>query len=102
MVDPSLERSAPRSETSYLPPAVPWTNHGHTLAAWVTVTLVLVGGVVSAVGVIIAVPSMVWAGLAVVLVGLVAGKALQVAGYGQGGKKTLAKQARARAEGRGH
>jgi len=102
MADPSVERSTPQSETAHLPPSAPWTNHGHTVAAWTAVIVVLIGGIVAALGVLIALVWLFWVGLAVVGLGVVAGKVLQMAGYGQGGANTFAKQARARAAGRSH
>jgi len=102
MADLSAERSTNPSETASLPASAPWTNHGQTVAAWTTVTVVLVGSVIAAVGVLIAVTWLFWLGLVVVIVGTAVGKVLQLAGYGQGGANTLARQARARAAGRGH
>ena len=99
MVDPAVERSTPPSEVSYLPPSAPWSNHGRTLAAWTTVTVVLVGSAVAAVGILAALTWLFWVGLAVIVVGVLIGKVLQLAGYGQGGANTLA---RARAAGSSH
>ncbi|RYV52767.1 hypothetical protein EUA98_01720 [Pengzhenrongella frigida] len=90
------------SETASLPATAPWRNHGRTIAAWTAVTVVLVGGILASFGVLAALPWLFWVGMAVVVVGVVAGKVLQMAGYGQGGKYTLARAARARAEGRSH
>ncbi|QTE30786.1 HGxxPAAW family protein [Pengzhenrongella sicca] len=102
MVDQSAEHSAPAAEIASLPPSAPWANHGRTIAAWTTVTVVLVGGTIAAVAVLLAMTWLFWAGLVVVVVGIVIGKILQMAGYGQGGANTLARQERARAAGRGH
>ena len=102
MADPSVARSTHPSETAYLPPSAPWINHGQTIAAWTTVTVVLLGSIVAAMGVLVALTWIFWVGMAVVLLGVAAGKVLQMAGYGQGGTNTLRRQARARADGRGH
>lgn len=75
----------PMREVAYLPPAAPPRNHGHTLAAWVTVVLVLIGGVVMAVGVLVAQPWLFWTGLGVAVVGLVLGRVLKMLGFGQPG-----------------
>lgn len=87
-------QNATKTETVHLPPSAPPTNHGRTLAAWVTTWVVVAGGVVAALGVVAAEPWIFWTGLGVVAGGLVLGKVLQVLGYGQGGAATLARQAR--------
>lgn len=102
MADQSVERSRTQSETANLPPSAPPANHGQTVAAWTLVIVVLVGGAVAAAGVLAALVWLFWVGLGVVAVGIVVGKILQMAGYGQGGANTLARQGRARAAGRGH
>jgi len=102
MSDPSVERSTPPSETASLPTSGPWKNHGQTIAAWTAVTVVVIGGVLASLGVVVALPWLFWVGMVVVAGGVVAGKVLQMAGYGQGGAHTLARAARARAAGRTH
>ena len=71
------------SEKAYLPKVAPPTNHGRTIAAWVTVSVVMFGGVVSAAGILAAKPWLFWVGLAVIGVGLVVGRLLKVLGLGQ-------------------
>ena len=73
------------AELAYLPPASPPTNHGHTVAAWVTVSLVLLGSVISALAVMGAFVWLFWAGMGVVVIGLVAGRVLKMLGFGQPG-----------------
>lgn len=102
MTDPSVERSTSTSETASLPASAPWRNHGQTIAAWTSVTVILVGGVLASFGVMAPLPWLFWLGMAVVVLGVVAGKVLQMAGYGQGGKYTLARAAAARDAGRSH
>ncbi|WP_149204426.1 HGxxPAAW family protein [Actinotalea subterranea] len=80
MGDMSADRPV---EVTHLPVAPPPRNHGHTTAAWVTVTLVLVGAVTSSIAVVVALPWLFWAGLGVILVGLVAGRVLKMLGLGQ-------------------
>ncbi len=82
MGEPAYDRNA---ETAHLPVASPPTNHGNTTAAWVTVIVVLVGAVISSVGVVVARPWLFWAGLGVVLVGVVVGRVLKMLGFGQPG-----------------
>ena len=78
MADPTQ-----RPELAYLPPGSPPTNHGRTTAAWVTVTVVVVGSLVSSLAVVAALPWLFRVGLAVVVVGLLAGRALRMLGFGQ-------------------
>ncbi|MEP7763165.1 HGxxPAAW family protein [Sanguibacter sp. 25GB23B1] len=73
-----------QTEISYLPPSAPPANHGHTRAAWFTTIVVVLGSTIVGVAMCIAMLWLVWVGAAVVLVGLVGGKLLSVAGYGQG------------------
>ena len=96
------DRSTSRSETAYLPPSPPPMNHGHTLAAWFTTFATITGFLVAAAGMVLAIAWVLWAGVAITLLGLVIGKVLQVMGHGQGGDKTLAKERRRREQGRGH
>lgn len=72
-----------RSEHVRPPVAAPPANHGHTLAAWVTVALVMAGGVLAAAGVLSGHAALFWAGLAVVVIALVVGRALKAFGFGQ-------------------
>lgn len=76
------DSSAP-IDVSYLPPSSPPSNHGHTLAAWFTTIVVVVGSIVAGVAMCVPVVWLVWVGAAIVVVGLVGGKILAVAGYGQ-------------------
>jgi fatty acid desaturase len=87
------ELNVPRS-VSVVPPSAPPKNHGNTTAAWTTVIVILVGATIAAVSMIFAIVPLVWTGVVVVVLGIVAGKVLQVLGHGQGGAATLAKEAR--------
>lgn len=80
MADKPLDGSA---ERAHLPEVAPPTNHGHTTAAWVTVSVVLVGAVVAAAAVVAAMPWLFWAGIAVIVVGVVLGLVLRALGLGQ-------------------
>ncbi|MED7954138.1 hypothetical protein PUR61_27530 [Streptomyces sp. BE20] len=57
--------------------------HGHTLAAWTGVTISFIGFGIAGVAMILPSVLLVWAGLAVVLLGAVVGKAMAMAGMGQ-------------------
>lgn len=74
---------APRSEQARLPIGPPPTNHGNTPAAWVTVVVVLVGALVSSLAMIASLVWLVWVGLGVIVVGLLAGRIMRMAGFGQ-------------------
>jgi hypothetical protein len=96
------DRSTSRSETAYLPPSPPPMNHGHTTAAWTTTILVIAGFTITALGMVLTVDWLFWAGVVITVLGLVIGKVLQVMGHGQGGDKTRKKAERAAAAGRSH
>lgn len=71
------------AESARLPEAAPPTNHGHTVAAWVTVSVVMLGAVLAAAGVLASVMALFWVGLAVCGLGAVAGRVLRALGFGQ-------------------
>ena len=58
-------------------------SHGHSVAAWTAVTILLVASAVMALSVIF--PSVFWFSVswALVLIGVIAGKVLSMAGYGE-------------------
>jgi hypothetical protein len=77
-----------KSEIAYLPPGVPPTNHGHTVAAWVTMAGITLGVLIAAWGVIVAQASSSWLvifvlGFVVILASLIAGLVLRNLGMGQ-------------------
>lgn len=80
MAEQSLDRS---TEKAYLPVASPPRNHGHTTAAWVTVTVVIVGSVAASLGVLFGLPGLFWVGMGVVVLGVVLGRVLKMLGFGQ-------------------
>ena len=57
-------------------------DHGHSLAAWVAVAVILVGAAIMAVSVVF--PHMVWfiVGAVIAVVGAILGKVLSMAGFG--------------------
>jgi len=87
-------QNATRTEAMHLPPTAAPTNHGKTLAAWVTTYGVVISFTLAGLGVLFAMVWLFWVGMALVVATLIAGKALQAAGHGQGGEKTRARQAR--------
>lgn len=63
-------------------------GHGHSLAAWVTVLIIIAAFAIGTLFFWLDVPEMVWASAALVVVGGLAGLYLRRAGYGAGGSKT--------------
>jgi hypothetical protein len=61
---------------------VPHVNHGNSVAAWSAVTIIMVASCVAAIGVLISAPWLFWVGIALVVVGVAAGKVLQMMGFG--------------------
>ncbi len=66
-------------------------GHGHSPAAWTSVTIMLVAVVVGTVAFFFEVQWLVWASVALLVVGVIVGWALARAGYGVGGSKVTAK-----------
>ncbi|KGN38822.1 HGxxPAAW family protein [Knoellia subterranea] len=60
-------------------------NHGHSLAAWVLVGVVLLGCLIVSIAFIIPNTALGIAGVVVILAGLIAGKVLALAGHGING-----------------
>ncbi|NBV89846.1 MAG: hypothetical protein EBR84_00325 [Actinobacteria bacterium] len=57
-------------------------DHGHTVAAWTAVTIIMLAFLVGTIGVILAKPAIFWVGVAMIPVGLIAGKVLALMGFG--------------------
>ena len=57
-------------------------DHGSTPAAWTAVTIIMVAFVVGGIGVLISEAWVFWAGLVLVVVGVVVGKVMQMMGMG--------------------
>jgi hypothetical protein len=57
-------------------------NHGSTPAAWTAVTIIMVAFVIGGVGVVVAQPWLFWAGVGLVVVGIIVGKVMQMMGMG--------------------
>jgi multisubunit Na+/H+ antiporter MnhG subunit len=57
-------------------------DHGHSVAAWTGVVIILVGSAVASWGVAVASATIFWIGIAVCILGAIAGKLLGMAGYG--------------------
>jgi len=65
-------------------------DHGHSVAAWTGVGIILLGTAIASIGVVI--PSLLLAivGGAVIVVGVAAGKTMSMAGYGSSGHRAQA------------
>jgi hypothetical protein len=57
-------------------------HHGNTPAAWTGVTIILVGFVVGAIGLVLSNWVMFWIGVALCPIGVIVGKIMQLMGYG--------------------
>ena len=66
-------------------------DHGDTVAAWTTVSAIMVASVFVTAGIWFASTVLIVIGVALTLAGLVAGIVLKKAGYGKGGSKTKSK-----------
>ncbi|MBO0610504.1 HGxxPAAW family protein [Myceligenerans salitolerans] len=78
------ENQPAAAEVAYLPETIPPDNHGHTVAAWVTMTGIMVGALVSTAGVVVdGAFWMFWAGLVVCAGSVVVGGVLRGMGLGQ-------------------
>lgn len=62
-------------------------GHGNSIAAWVTVTIVMVACALGTLFFFLDMALLVWASAALAATGLLAGSALKKAGYGVGGEK---------------
>jgi len=83
---------ATKTESVHLPPSAAPTNHGKTLAAWVTCWTIVIGGTIAGLAVAFALVWGFWVGIGICLAGIVAGLVLKAMGYGQGGEQTIARQ----------
>ena len=63
------------------------SGHGHSVAAWTAVTIMLVATLIGTVAFIFDTPSVVWVAAALLIIGLMVGWILARAGYGVGGSK---------------
>lgn len=63
-------------------------GHGHSPAAWTSVTIMLIAFVIGTVAFFFDVQWLVWASAGLLLIGAVVGWILARAGYGVGGAKT--------------
>lgn len=73
----------PSERSMGLPPASPPANEGHTVAAWITVAIILIGAAIACFGVIGASAVGFWVGIGVAVLGLVVGRVLKMLGLGQ-------------------
>lgn len=62
-------------------------GHGNSIAAWVTVTIIMVATALGTLFFFLDMALLVWASAVLAALGLLAGSALKKAGYGVGGSK---------------
>ena len=67
-------------------------GEGHSLAAWTTVVVSLVGIAIGTVAFFFEIPWLVWTGAGIALLGFIIGFILSKAGYGVNGSKSLQKE----------
>lgn len=79
-LDSPIEAAA---TSNVLPPRVPDPQQGHSIAAWTTVLIILLGALLGAVGLVFELHWLSWTGLGVAILGVIVGKILQVMGFGQ-------------------
>jgi uncharacterized membrane protein YvlD (DUF360 family) len=60
-------------------------DHGHTIAAWAAVSIVLAAFIIGGIAVLVSAWTLFWAAVVLAVVGGVSGKVLQMMGYGQTG-----------------
>lgn len=78
------ENQSAATEVAYLPHSTPPRNHGHTVAAWVAMTGLMIAAFVSTAGVVVdGAPWLFWTGFVVAGVSLVVGAVLKKMGLGQ-------------------
>jgi hypothetical protein len=59
-------------------------GHGNTVAAWVAVSIIMAAFVIGGIAILMGVWPLFWASVVLAAVGGVAGKVLQMMGFGQG------------------
>lgn len=75
------------TETYRLPETTPYENHGRTRAGWVFANGFSLGVLLAGLGLIFT-PVLVWAGVCVIVLSIVASFALHVTGHGQPNRLT--------------
>lgn len=83
MTQPVNAQPKPIMGTALPPKELPQENHGHTVASWVAMIIIMIAGVVSLGGFIFDINWLAWVGLPIAVLGLIIGGVLRVLGYGQ-------------------
>lgn len=78
-----VEGAEPVEEPVVLPDAAPNANEGKTVAGWTLMFVVGLGATLVALGMVLSVVALLWAGLGVIVLGLVASAILRAMGHGQ-------------------
>lgn len=83
MVVRQVEGAEPVEEPLGLPDQAPNSNEGKTLAGWTLMYVVGLGALLVALGMVLATSPLLWAGVAVIVLGLIASATLRALGHGQ-------------------
>lgn len=59
------------------------TGHGNTVAAWVAVAIIMAAFIIGGIAILLAAWTLFWASVVLAVLGGVAGKVLQMMGFGQ-------------------
>jgi len=78
-----VKGAQPVEEPVVLPDAAPHANEGKTLAGWTLMYVVGLGATLVALGMVLSVPVLLWAGVGVIVIGLIASAVLRALGHGQ-------------------
>lgn len=78
-----VEGAEPVEEPVLLPDSAPNANEGKTLAGWTLMYVVGLGAALVALGMVLSTMPLLWAGVAVIVVGFVASAILRALGHGQ-------------------
>ena len=83
MILRQIEGAEPVEEAVVLPDAAPNANEGKTVAGWTLLYVVGLGATLVALGVVLSMMPLLWAGAGVIVLGLVASAVLRALGHGQ-------------------
>lgn len=83
MILRQIEGAEPVEEPVVLPDAAPHANEGKTVAGWTLMYVVGLGATLVALGMVLSLAVLLWVGVGVIVLGLVASAILRALGHGQ-------------------
>lgn len=83
MTQPGTTPQQPVLGVPEKPTSLPPSNHGHTIASWTAMVLIMVGAVIALIGFVMPTPALAWTGLGVAVFGVLLGGVLRALGFGQ-------------------